>query len=82
MIRLLDIASAFQGLALAERRAGARQGDWPVQISESGDVQDDGWLDLDRLRQIDLVRGRRTERHLLQPLDILVTARAGSVSWR
>ena len=50
-----------------------------MRIAESGDVQDDGWVALDGLRLVDLVRSRRTERHLLQPFDILVTARAGSV---
>ena len=79
MIRLGDIASGFQGLALAGRGAGLRRGGWPVRIAESGDIQDDGWLALDKLREIHLVRGRRTERHLLQPYDMLVTARSGSV---
>ena len=79
MTRLRDIASASQGLPLAGRGAGARRGDWTVRIAESGDVQDDGWLDLNGLREIDLVHGRRTERHLLKPFDIVVTARSGSV---
>ena len=48
-------------------------------ITESGDVQNNGWLVRDGHREIDLVRGRRTERHLLRHFDILVTARAGSV---
>ena len=56
-----------------------RRGDWYVRLVESGDIQDDGWLDLDDLRQVELVRSRRTVKHLLQPYDILVTARAGSV---
>jgi hypothetical protein len=46
---------------------------------ESGDVQGDGWLDLDGLREIGVVWSPRTERHLLRPFDVLVTARAGSV---
>ncbi len=56
-----------------------RWGDWYVRLVESGDIQGDGWLDLDDLRQVELVRSRRTVKHLLQPYDILVTARAGSV---
>ena len=79
MTRLGDIASSFQGLALAGRGAGLRRGDWPVRIAESGDIQDDRWLALDKLREIDLVRSRRTERHLLRPYDMLVTARSGSI---
>ena len=79
MTLLSEIASSFQGLALAGRGAGVRWGDWCVSLVESGDIQDDGWLGLDDLRQVELVRSRRTVRHLLQPYDILVTARAGSV---
>ena len=37
-----------------------------------------GWT-YDGLREIGLVRRVRTERHLLRPYDVLVTARAGSV---
>ena len=36
-------------------------------------------LDLKRLRKVGVVQSNRTEQHLLQPYDILVTARAGSV---
>ena len=79
MTRLSEIASSFQGLALAGRGAGVRRGDWYVRLAESGDIQDDGWLDLDDLRQVELVRSSRTVRHLVQPYDILVKARAGSV---
>ena len=53
-----------------------------LSSEELGDVfaeDDDGWLDLHGLREIGLVRGVRTERHLLRPYDVLVTARAGSI---
>ena len=73
-----DIADVYQGLARAGRGAGARSGDWTLRIVESGDVRDDGWLDLDDLQEIEVVRSVRTERHLLRPFDVLVTARAGS----
>ena len=59
--------------------AGARPGDWMLRIVESGDVRGDGWLDLGGLREVGVVQGIRTERHLLRPFDVLVTARAGSV---
>ena len=36
-------------------------------------------LDLKRLRKVGVVQSNRTEQHLLQPYDVLVTARAGSV---
>ena len=79
MPALNKIADSFQGIALTGRAAGVRQGHWAVRLVESGDIQDDGWLCLDGLREIDLVRSSRTERYLLQPFDILVTARSGSV---
>lgn len=79
MPALNQMADAFHGIALTGRAAGVRQGHRVVRLVESGDVQDDGWLRLDGLREIDLVRSSRTERYLLQPFDILVTARSGSV---
>ena len=42
-------------------------------------MHDDGWLDLDGLREIGFIQHVRTERHLLRPFDVLVTARSGSV---
>ena len=36
-------------------------------------------LDLKRLRKVGVVQSNRTEQHLLQPYDVLVIARAGSV---
>ena len=74
-----DIADIYQGLARAGRGAGARQGDWTLRIVESSDLRGDGWLDLDGLQEIGVVQGVRTERHLLRPFDVLVTARSGSV---
>ena len=73
------VARVFQGLARSGRGAGVRIGDWRLRLIESGDVPDDGILSLDGLRQIELARTSRTERHLLRPFDVLVTARSGSV---
>ena len=73
------LADVYQGLARAGRGAGARPGDWKLRIVESSDLRDDGWLDLDGLRELGVVQGVRTERHLLHPFDVLVTARSGSV---
>ena len=50
-----------------------------LRIVESGDLRDDGWLNLDGLREIGVVQGVRTERHILRPFDVLVTARSGSI---
>ena len=76
---LLGLAEVYQGLARSGRGAGVRQGAWTLRIVESGDVRDDGWLNLSGLREISVVQSVRTERHLLRPFDVLVTARAGSV---
>ena len=46
---------------------------------ESGDIPDVGWLDLSGLREVGVVQSIRTERHLLRPYDVLVTARSGSL---
>ena len=72
-----DFADIYQGLVRAGRGAGAQQGEWMLRIVESGDVRDDGWLELDGLREVGVVQSARTERHLLRPFDVLVTARAG-----
>ncbi len=79
MATLATLAEVFQGLVRSGRGAGAREGDWALRIVESGDVRDDGWLRLDGLREIGLVQGVRTERYLLRPFDVLVTARSGSI---
>ena len=78
MQRIVELANVSQGLARSGRAAGARAGDWNVRIAESGDVRD-GWLKLDRLKEINVHHNTRTERHLLRPFDVLVTARAGWV---
>ena len=54
--------------------------DWFAQAKgHCGFRVEDGWLNLCGLREIDLVHTRRTERHLLRPFDVLITARTGSV---
>ncbi len=79
MNAIIELADVYQGLARAGRGAGARAGDWQLRIVESSDLHDDGWLDIDGLREVGVVQGVRTERHLLHPFDVLVTARSGSV---
>ena len=71
-----DLARIYQGLVRAGRGAGARSGGWLLRIVESGDVRDNGWLELDGLKEVGVVQNTRTERHLLRPFDVLVTARA------
>ena len=79
MIAIETLGDVYQGLARAGRGAGARAGDWKLRIVESSDLHDDGWLDMEGLREVSVVQGVRTERHLLRPFDVLVTARSGSV---
>lgn len=76
MRELGDVAEVRQGLVRVGRGAGRRSGDWVLQIVESRHVRD-GRLDSDDLEEIGVVRNVRTERHLLRPFDVLVTARAG-----
>ena len=79
MLRIHDIVEVTQGLARVGQGAGARPGDWHLRMVESGDIPDDGWLDLSCLREVGVVQSMRTERHLLRPYDVLVTARSGSL---
>ena len=79
MAKLVDIARVFQGLARAGRGVGTRRGDWLLQVVESGDIQEDGWLNPCALRTIELAASSKVERYLLRPYDVLITARTGSV---
>ena len=79
MQSVAELADVYQGLARAGHGIGVRRGRWMLRIVESSDVRDDGWLDIDGLREVGLVHEVRTERHLLRPFDVLVTARTGSV---
>ena len=74
------IADVYQGLARAGSAAGARPGPWRVRLVESGDVREDGWLNLCGLREISLERNARTVKHLLRPYAVLVTARANATN--
>lgn len=73
-----ELANVYQGVSRAKHGVGARSGEWMLRIVESGDVRDDGWLDLDGLNELGFVHDVRTERHLLRPFDLLVTARTAS----
>ena len=63
---------------MAGRGAGAQSGDWQLRVAESSDIVDDR-LSLEELREVGVKRGVRTEAHLLEPFDILVTARSPAV---
>ena len=77
MIRMAEAADVYLGLGRSGRGAGARPGEWGLRMVESSDLPEGGgWLDLSGLREIEVDHNVRTERHLLQPFDVLVAARA------
>lgn len=76
--RVVDLASVTQGLATSGAGAGAKAGDWNVRFVDSADIQDDR-LDLDDLRTRAIQQNARTEKHLLKPYDVLVTARSTTI---
>ena len=73
-----DLAFITQGIATSGKGAGARPGEWSLYVVESGDIEADS-VRLDGLRIIEVERNPRTEKHLLRPFDVLVTARSQSV---
>lgn len=73
-----DFASVTQGMVTTGNGAGARPGEWSLKIVESGDVEGDVLL-ADGLRSVQVEQNARTEKHLLKPYDLLVTARSQSV---
>ena len=77
-MNLADLADVRQGLSVAGRGAGAKPGDWSLRVVESADIVDDR-LSSKGLREIGVRQGVRTEAHLLEPYDILVTARSQAV---
>ena len=76
-----EIADVYQGLARSGRGAGARSGDWTLRIVESGDIREDGWLELDDLQEIEVVRSVRTERHLLRRFVAEFVDALGQEDW-
>lgn len=74
-VRLHQLVSITQGMATTGKGAGARPGEWNLNLVESGDIEDDS-LRLEGLRPIAIEQNARTEKHLLKPYDLLVTARS------
>ncbi len=64
---------------MAGHGAGAKLGDWTLKVVESRNVGEDGQVSLEDLRMVNVDWNSRSERHLLRPYDVLVTARAGSI---
>ncbi|MCE7927191.1 MAG: restriction endonuclease subunit S [Chloroflexi bacterium CFX7] len=78
LVPLSEVATVSQGLVMSGHGAGARPGDWVVQEVSLGNIESDR-IDVDSLNTIMLEFNPRTERHLLGPYDVLVTARSTKV---
>ena len=78
LVRLGNVATVTQGMGMGGRAAGAREGDWEVRVASIGDIQDDR-LRLDELETRRIERNMKTEKHLLQPDDVLVSARSSGL---
>ena len=77
-MNLAEVADIRQGMAMAGRSVGGRSGDWSLHVLDSADIVDDR-VTLDDLRIVEVRRGLWSEKHLLDPYDILVTARSQAV---
>ena len=78
MNALANLAEIKQGMGMAGRAAGARPGDWPLRVVESSDIVEDH-LSLQGLRETSVKHDARAEAHLLEPFDVLITARSQTV---
>ena len=77
-VPLKQVATVSQGLVTTGRGAGARPGDWQLQVVESGDIQD-GRLSIGSLRTASVEQNAKTEKHLLTANDLLITGRSTPV---
>lgn len=73
-----EIASVTAGLVTSGAGAGARAGDWVVREVSLSNIQGDRIL-IDDLSTIGIEFRAATEKHLLRPFDVLVTARSTTV---
>lgn len=77
IVRLGDIATIAQGMSTSGRGAGAREGNWNVRMVSIGDIQDDRLL-LENAEPMAIDQNVKTEKHLLRPGDLLITARSSA----
>ena len=77
-MKLGALADIRPGMVMTGHGAGARPGDWALDVVESADILDDR-LALEGLRSIEVRQSIRSVAHLLDPYDILVTARSQAV---
>src|SRR5947208_316081 len=74
---LRDLASVAPGMGPIGRSPAARQGPWKLSVIDSADVEGDRIATPPQdLRTIEVLQSAWTERQLLRPFDILVTARS------
>ena len=79
MPTLGECAEVLQGIA-AGRRSAARPGPWELAVIDSSDITDDRLATpRDDLRRLSVAQTSWTEKRLLRPLDLLVTARSQRV---
>ena len=77
-VPLRELASVTQGLNASGSGAGARLGDWVVEVVDSANIRDD-LLSVEGLRTVDINQNVKTEKHLLAPNDVLLTARSTAI---
>jgi len=76
MARLSDVATVRQGLSRSGRSAAARPGDWEVELISGNNIREDRLTGpFERIR---IPLSPLTEKHLLEPYDVLVTGKSTS----
>ena len=78
LVPLGDIATISPGLVTSGAGAGAREGSWVVREVSLKDIQGDRIVQHD-LDSISIEFKAATEKHLLRPFDVLLTARSTTV---
>lgn len=80
MSTIESCAEVMQGIATGRRSAAARSGPWRLAVIDSADITDDRLVTAPAdLRRLDVAHTGWTEKRLLRPLDLLVTARSQRV---
>ena len=78
LTRISELAEITQGLSTSGRGAGKRRGDWRLGLISGKDIEDDR-IRFDDIEVINVEQNPRTEKHLLRPHDVLVTAKSTKV---
>lgn len=75
LVKLGEVAEIRQGLSTSGRGAGKRPGNWQVRVISVGSLQEDRLVP-DGLETLTIEQNVKTEKHLLETDDLLVTARS------